>query len=137
MTAALNEDTIRDVVSEVLSRLGQGGPPAAKAPPRAAGGELGVFSRVDDAVAAAAGAQRQLMNQTLDDRATAVQCIRDIVINQAEELGRIELEETKIGRLDHKIEKIVVVGQKVPGMEMLRTEAVSGDPGLCVTAYAP
>jgi aldehyde dehydrogenase len=36
----------------------------------------------------------------------------------ASEWGRIELEETKIGRLDHKIEKLK--GQRgIPGVEFL------------------
>ncbi len=100
-------------------------------------GRFGVFDRVDDAVAAATDAQRLLMTKTLEQRNEAIQCIRDIVVSQAEELGRIELEETKIGRPDHKVEKLIVVGEKVPGMEMLRTDAVSGDHGICVTEYAP
>jgi len=62
--------------------------------------------------------------------------VRRICDEQAEELGRLELEETKIGRLDHKIEKLKII-KLVPGTEFLRTDAVSGDHGLTVTEYAP
>ena len=55
---------------------------------------------------------------------------------QAEELGRLELEETKIGRLDHKIEKLKIV-KLVPGVEFLKTDCMSGDHGLTLTEYAP
>jgi aldehyde dehydrogenase len=48
----------------------------------------------------------------------------------------MELEETKIGRLDHKIEKLKII-KLVPGTEWLRSDAVSGDHGLTVTEYAP
>jgi aldehyde dehydrogenase len=140
MSAVTDEQTVRDVVSEVLARLGQASPTngsAAPAASRSVKGRFGVFDNVEDAVAAANDAQRQLVTRTLEQRGQAVQCIRDIVINQADELGRMELAETKIGRLDHKIEKLVVVGEKVPGMEMLCTDAVSGDHGLCVTEHAP
>jgi aldehyde dehydrogenase len=144
MTTAINEDLIRDVVSDVLKRLqsGTNGPIASAASAGRAhaafdAGQDGVFDRVDDAVAAAVRAQQQLLSHSLDDRKAAVQCVRDIVIKQAEELGRIEFEETRIGRLDHKIEKLTVVGNKVPGIEMLVTHAVSGDNGLCVTEHAP
>ncbi len=147
MTTAMNEALVRDVVSEVLSRMNGGGssgapvssPSSGFKPAGAAvvGGDDGVFDRVDDAVAAAEIAQQQLMDQTMEDRHAAVQCVRDNIISQTEELGRIEFEETKIGRLDHKMEKLTVVGTKVPGMEMLRTDAVSGDNGLCVTEHAP
>ena len=42
----------------------------------------------------------------------------------AAEWGRIELEETKIGRLDHKIEKLKII-KLVPGVEWLRPDARS------------
>lgn len=150
MSSAINEQMVRDVVSEVLARLGNGtavvspssgrSAPAAsagRAAPAASRGRDGVFADVDSAVAAAVVAQEQLVCKSLEARAAAIQCVRDIVISQAEELGRIEFAETKIGRLDHKIEKLVVVGRKVPGMEMITTDAVSGDHGLCVTEHAP
>ncbi len=35
-----------------------------------------------------------------------VDVIRNLCTENAEEWGRAELEETKIGRLDHKIEKL-------------------------------
>ena len=112
MSVAINDTLIRDVVSEVLSRLQTGGGSngsALAAPARAAEGVDGIFQTVDGAVAAAKAAQQRLAAATLETRGEVIQCIRDIVIQQAEELGKIEFEETKIGRLDHKIEKLVVV----------------------------
>lgn len=138
MSAVVNEALIRDVVSEVLSRLGAGPSGSAAGRPAAAGGGAdGVFQAVDPAVAAARLAQQRLAAASLETRAAVIECIRQLVVEQAEDLGRIEFEETRIGRLDHKIEKLVVVGKKVPGMEMIPTEAVSGDHGLCVTEHAP
>src|SRR6185369_13293537 len=72
----------------------------------------------------------------LEDRRKAIDCVRRITAEQAEELGRLELEETKIGRLDHKIEKLKIV-KLVPGVEFLKTDCTSGDHGLTVTEYAP
>ncbi len=73
----------------------------------------------------------------LEDRRKAVECIRKICVSQAEELGRAELEETKIGRLDHKIGKLRDAIPQVPGVEYLRTDNVSGDDGMILTDYAP
>src|SRR5205807_4097156 len=67
----------------------------------------------------------------------AVNCVRRICIEQAEALGREEFEETRIGRLKHKIEKLIVAGEKTPGVEFLRTEAQSGGHGITLTEYAP
>ncbi len=54
-----------------------------------------------------------------------------------QELGRLELEETKIGRLDHKIAKLKDAIPRVPGVEYLRTDNDSGDDGLTLTDYVP
>ncbi len=143
MSASIDESLIRDVVSEVLSRLGGGGngangsPAPAARPQVRAGGADGIFQDVGEAVAAAKAAQQKLAAATLKTRAEVIECIRKICIEQAEELARFELDETGIGRLDHKIEKLLVIGRSIPGMEMLTTEAVSGDNGLTVTEHAP
>ena len=48
----------------------------------------------------------------------------------------MELEETKIGRLDHKIEKLQIL-ELVPGVEYLHDRASSGSNGLCIEEFAP
>src|SRR6185369_8013056 len=50
--------------------------------------------------------------------------------------GGIELEETKIGRLDHKIEKLKII-KLVPGVEWLRPDGRSGDHGITLEEYTP
>ena len=86
--------------------MGNGAAPTnGKAAARPAG-NLGVFPTVDAAVEAAEAAFEQFRRRGLSDRKKAVECIRKICVDQAEELGRLELEETKIGRLDHKIAKL-------------------------------
>jgi aldehyde dehydrogenase len=47
------------------------------------------------------------------------------------------MEETKIGRLEHKIEKLKTLGEKTPGVEFMRSEVYSGDRGLAVIEHAP
>lgn len=132
---------IDDVVSEVLRRLGVTAPAggngaAAPSSPISAGGSEGVFRDVDAAVAAAGQAQRKLNQLSLEGRSAAVECVRKVMRRDKEELGRIEFEETKIGRLAHKLEKLEVAAT-VPGVEMLRSEATSGNHGLTVTEFAP
>lgn len=127
-----NPETIRSVVQEVLAQLGKA--PKPSAPQR--DGDWGVFQSVDQAVAAANEGFKKLSDSPLASRAAAIECVRKICDEQAEELGRLEFEETKIGRLDHKIEKLKII-KLVPGVEYMRTDAVSGDHGLTVTEYAP
>lgn len=131
-TATPNEQTIRQVVQEVLAQLGKSYPTGKSHK----SGDWGVFQSVDEAVAAATEGFRKLSDSPVAHRVKAIECIKQLCETQAEELGRAELEETKIGRLDHKIEKLKII-KLVPGVEFLRTEAYSGDHGLTVVEYAP
>jgi len=135
MTAVSTEQTVRTVVQEVLAQLAKSNGVASNNG-HSNGGDWGVFNNVDDAVAAANEAFEKLKSASMEDRGKAIQIVKDICFNQAEELGTAELAETKIGRLDHKIEKLQII-KHVPGIEYLKCDAVTGDNGLTVTEYAP
>ncbi len=129
----VTDELIRNVVKEVLAHVRNG----HAAPCNGKSHRWGVFDDVDAAVAAASEAQGAFERRGLEDRRKAVDCIRRICRDQAEQLGRDEFEETKIGRLPHKVEKLVVCADRVPGVEFLRTEAYSGENGVTLTEYAP
>ncbi|HKI34358.1 MAG TPA: aldehyde dehydrogenase family protein [Gemmataceae bacterium] len=131
----VTDELIRTVVQEVLSHVRNGHARAPSGNGRAQ--RWGVFDEVGAAVAAAAEAQREFERRGLDDRRRTVQCIRDICSKQADSLGREELEETEIGRLEHKVEKLKVVAERIPGVEFLRTDAFSGENGIALQEYAP
>jgi aldehyde dehydrogenase len=131
----VTDELIRSVVQEVLTHVRNGHTrvPSANGHAR----HWGVFNDVGVAVTAAAEAQREFERRGLDERRKAVQCIRDICSRQADTLGREELEETQIGRLEHKIEKLKVIADRIPGVEFLRTDAFSGENGIALQEYAP
>src|SRR6478609_9633736 len=129
----VTDDLIRGVVQQVLARM-KAAPASANGH---AGGMRGVFNDVDSATAAAVKAQREFERRSIADRKKALDCIRKICVGQAEQLGREELEETKIGKLAHKIEKLTVVADRIPGVEFLRTDAYSGTNGVTLEDYAP
>jgi aldehyde dehydrogenase len=136
----ITDELIRGVVAQVLERMRTGQAiPAAGTNGKTNGRprQRGVFGDVESAVAAAAKAQHDFEARGLDDRRKAVACVRRICSEQAEELGREELEETKIGRLPHKIEKLKVIADRIPGVEFLKTEAFSGENGVSLQEYAP
>ncbi|MDD4891215.1 MAG: aldehyde dehydrogenase EutE [Phycisphaerae bacterium] len=103
----------------------------------AALGRLGQFTDVNDAVAAAVTAQRALMRRSLAQREQICDLVRSICVAQAEELGRIEFEETKIGHLAHKAAKLVLAARIATGVSALRTECFSGDHGITLEEHAP
>ena len=159
----MDQALVQDVVSEVIKRLGSRNGNGSAAPKRTgvrageeAGanepqrrqtyshphstdvpvGQYGIFSSVDEAVAAATEAQKRLVRLSLEDRDAIVKLIKALAKQNAQEWGRMELAETKIGRLDHKIEKLQIL-ELVPGVEFLRTNANSGSNGVCLEEFAP
>jgi aldehyde dehydrogenase len=145
---SLDENTLRAVVDEVLRGLGGGssGRPAAAPPPLAAPqilvrsgpapGRFGVFATMPEACAAAHGAFQQLQKAGLAGRDQVITIVKDLCTRNAEAWGRLEFEETKIGRLDHKIEKLQIV-KLVPGLEWLKPYALSGDHGITLEEQTP
>ncbi|MDZ4848417.1 MAG: aldehyde dehydrogenase family protein [Pirellulaceae bacterium] len=139
----LNEDFIRNVVSQVLSevRAKSDSHPSLRASKNGSSqsyaGRFGIFDCVDEAVAAARAAFEELSKRPVEHRRRIIDHIRRISIDQCVELGTMEMEETKIGRLEHKIAKLKTLGEKTPGVEFLKTEAFSGDYGLAVIEHAP
>lgn len=123
------------IVEEVLERLRPR--LAGQLPSRPAStGDGGVFSTVDGAVRAAHAAQMELAKRGLADRAEIIAIVRRLCVERAEELGKMEFEESRLGRLDHKIEKVRLV-KNVLGVEALKTEARSDSSGLFLIEYAP
>jgi aldehyde dehydrogenase len=131
--AAIDEKLVAKVVGEVLARL------KTQQAPSASSGQSG-FGVYEDMNAAIEAAQRsfvKLREGGMTARKKAIAVIRKLCVAKAKEWGTIEFNETKIGRLDHKIEKLGICGDLVPGVEMLDRMAFSGDSGLTVIDYAP
>ncbi|WP_442511420.1 aldehyde dehydrogenase family protein [Novipirellula sp. SH528] len=129
-----DENLIRSVVAQVLSEVGPM-PSASNGKP--AGGQHGIFYDAASAVTAARRAFEQLRDRSLADRKKIIDIIRRISIEQCEELGLMEMEETKVGRPEHKIEKLRTLGELSPGVEFLETKCFSGDHGLAIIERAP
>jgi aldehyde dehydrogenase len=132
------EQVIAEITQEVVARLQGRARRDPRAPVRRAGAALGdgVFATVDEAVRAAEAAQRRLGDMSLEVRGQIVGIIRRLCEERKEQLAREELNESGIGRLDHKIAKLEAV-KHVLGVEALRSDAKSSQWGLCVIERAP
>ncbi|MAX25114.1 MAG: aldehyde dehydrogenase EutE [Phycisphaeraceae bacterium] len=126
---------IANVVSEVLKRMATPGSPIGAAA-RPATSSNGLHDNVDAAVEQATVAQQQLAKAGMETRDGICKLLKAMAQENANEWGRIELEETKVGRLDHKIAKLGLL-QGIPGVEFLKTAAKSGDKGICLDEMAP
>jgi aldehyde dehydrogenase len=132
----LSEAAIRDVVTEVLSKLqtssGRVTAPSIQSKP----GRHGVFDDAASAASAARGGFEQLKKTGYAGRAKVVEIVKQMCADNAERWGKIEFEETKIGRLDHKIEKLQGI-RNVLGTEFLNPHGMSGDAGITMDESAP
>lgn len=140
---SISEPVIRNIVEEVVKRISTNG--GITAGHRLCGGTCGksyrgyngLFADPNDAVLAARAAFEELQTRTIAERKEILAIIRRIVIDQSVELGTMEMNETKIGRLEHKIDKLVGLGKNAPGVEFLKSEVYSGDHGLTVIEFSP
>ena len=114
-----SETLVRSVVQEVLAQLKGVAPASGNG--RSFDRRFGVFTCVDEAVAAATRAFEQLSERTIEDRKRIINHIRRISIDQCVELGTAEMNETKIGRLKHKIEKLKTLGERTPGVVSIQS----------------
>jgi aldehyde dehydrogenase len=130
----VDRELVQAIAREVMARIEERY--SAPSPGAAAAGEDGVFETVDQAVQAAAAAQRRVAAMGLEDRERMNTIIRRICHDNADELARVELAETKIGRADHKAVKLRNI-RFVLGAEAMRTDANSDSSGLCLVEHAP
>lgn len=130
----MNEALIREVVSEVLTKLNttQGSQRSASS----GGGKFGVFPTAAEAAEAAHASFKLLQEKGIEARKKVIDIVKTMADANAEDWGRQELEESKIGRLDHKIEKLKII-KLVPGVEFLQPYALSGDHGITLEEYTP
>jgi len=100
-------------------------------------GNDGVFSTIDAAVGAAQVAQRQLVAMSLETRKEIIAAIRQSVLEANEQMAKLAVEETHLGRVEDKIRENILCARKTPGVEDIQPVAVSGDHGLMLLEYAP
>jgi aldehyde dehydrogenase len=157
--SAVNETLIRDVVAEVLGKLGGTATATAKPSPAPAApapksdscgcatkktsaanvalrGKYGVFATADEACAAAQESYLQLKQKGVAARRKIEEIVKTLAEKNAGTWGKLEFDETKIGRLDHKIAKLQII-KLVPGVDWLRPDARSGDHGITLEEYTP
>ena len=145
---ALSDSQVEKLIKEVSSEIDRGGqktwsgysatttaPSYGNAP--VAGGNEGVFENINDAIDAAARAQKELMKFTMDQREQFVSAMRQSARNNAEKLAIMAHNETGFGRVEDKIAKNLLAANKTPGTEDLHAQAFTGDNGMTLVEMAP
>lgn len=129
----LDQKTISAIVEEVLKRLRADLPHGVPC----AGKASGVFGSIEEAIDAAEKAHLEFLDVKVETRKKILSAMRQIAIDHSEELSRMAVEETGLGRVEDKINKNLLAATRTPGIEDLEPEAVSGDHGLTIVERAP
>ncbi len=126
----MDKDLIKIIVNQVMNDIKQNGDDSY---------DYGIFDNMNDAILAADVAQKQLYNLSIQKRNKIVDAIREKILQKdnLELLSREAVEETGIGRYEDKIIKNRLAAEKTPGMEVLTTNAKSGEKGLMLEEYCP
>ena len=134
---------IARIVEEVVRRCTAGATLPAPPPSRASVGASppdprpGVFSTLDEAVAAARKAQQRWMELPLEKRAVCVRAMRETAQENARAMAELACAETGMGRVEDKYQKNLVAIHKTPGLEDIEPTVYTGDHGLTLMERAP
>jgi acyl-CoA reductase-like NAD-dependent aldehyde dehydrogenase len=133
----ISEKDIQKLVEQVLANMTA--QPSEKVSNSASEIALGngVFTTVEEAVSAAKIAEANMRSVSLEGRRKMIQAMRDISIEHAEELAKMAVEETGLGRVEDKISKNLLAANKTPGVEDLVSTTYTGDDGMTLVEYAP
>ncbi len=98
---------------------------------------IGVYEDMNDAIAAAEAGYRAIREMRVEMREKLITSIRDFCRAEAPIMAKLGVDETGMGRTDHKAAKHLLVADKTPGTEDIISAAKTGDRGLTLTEMAP
>lgn len=125
-----NEKLISEIVSNVIASMEKSGKPLGIK-------QKGVFDSMSEALSAVEKAYKEYRGYSIEQREKMISKIREYTLNEAEELAKLGVLETGMGRVSDKIIKHRLVAEKTPGTEDLSPKAITGDSGLTLIEQAP
>lgn len=97
----------------------------------------GIFEDMNDAIAAAQAGYKAIRAMSLDEREKIIAEIRNLCRKEAAIMANLGVTETKMGRVEHKTAKHILVADKTPGTADIVAQVKTGDHGLTLTEMAP
>jgi len=139
---SFSPEEIQEIIGRVRRRLGgttEETPARPRVPAEIPEAELGegLFATIDEAVRAAERAFDEFQSMGPDGRQRIVESIRRTMVEHADRLARIAVEETGLGRAEDKLRKILLVANRTPGPEDLEPIIKTGEHGMMLTEMAP
>ncbi len=98
---------------------------------------IGIFEDMNDAIDAANAGYKAIRAMSLEERERIITKIRELTRAEAAVMAKLGVAETKMGRVEHKTAKHVLVADKTPGTQDIVAQVKTGDYGLTLTEMAP
>lgn len=138
----MDERSIAEIVRRVIQEVQTVDSPTSGHVATCAGGAVpggrdGVFTNIEDAIQAAHVAFQQYSKFSMDDRKRFIEVIRETSRKHNQEWAELAVQDTGMGRADHKNAKNALALELTPGIEDLKTSCVTGANGLMMEEYAP
>ena len=144
MANNLTEAQINEIVARVVSEYKK----SPSAAPTASGKEwdstqyrgrklIGIYATMEEAIEAANAGYKAVRSMSVAQREKIITSIRNLTRAEAQIMATLGVAETKMGRVEHKYAKHLLVADKTPGTEDIIEEARTGDNGLTLTEMAP
>lgn len=134
------EAQIEEVVASVIKSLGGGVPKTNSGwdSTQYCGRRLiGVYADMNDAIEAATAGYKAIRAMSLEEREKIISAIRELCRKEASVMAELGVAETKMGRVEHKTAKHILVADKTPGTADIVAQVKTGDCGLTLTEMAP
>lgn len=97
----------------------------------------GIYTDMNEAIAKAEESYKTVRAMSVEEREKIISAIRKLTREEAEIMGNLGVDETKMGNRTHKKLKHILVADKTPGTEDIISEAKTGDNGLTLVEMAP
>ncbi len=130
----ISETQIQEIIKRIVQNLNSTATNTSKVSNE---DNWGVFSKMNDAVEAAHEAFVLYKERSIQCRKKIIGAVRQMALDNKEVFAKMTVEETNMGRVDHKIQKFINAAENSPGVEYLQPQAWSGKNGLAVDEYAP
>lgn len=98
---------------------------------------FGIFDNMKEAIEYAHSSQKKFLSSNLECRRKIVDSIRNKLRPLIKEMSSMAIEETKMGRIEDKINKNRLAIECSTGVEDLQTKAFTGDDGISLVEYSP
>ena len=136
---SINENEIREIVKKVLGSMPTTNSSSNSYTSTSYEGRklVGIFSDMNEAIEAANKGYKRVRAMSIVEREKIISKIREFTRAEALTLAKLGVEETGMGRVEHKRLKHILVADKTPGTEDITSYAKTGDNGLTLVEMAP